>query len=210
MSTPRTVNDVMSRTVVAVGRHASHTEIAELMREWDITMIPVVEGEGRVVGVATATAVTLERVRPVPAGPTQGSGAEDFLSGPPRTVRPHTALAEAARLMVRDRTDHLPVVNGYGLLEGVVSRDSIPITFFRSDAEIADEIRSTVLQRFPAPSDTEVTVTDGVVTVRDLPQDGAMGPRLIWAIRVVDGVVRVRAGHKGKPRTDLASPNNVS
>lgn len=111
--------------------------------------------------------------------------------------------------MVRDRIDHLPVVNRFGLLEGIVSRGDIPVTFFRSDAELADEIRSAILPRFTPSSETDVTVVDGVVTIRNLPRDGALGPRLIWAIRAVNGVIRVRAEHSGNSGTDLASPSHA-
>ncbi len=48
---PHTVSDVMTLAAVAVGRRASYKEMVELMREWNISAMPVLEGDGRVIGV---------------------------------------------------------------------------------------------------------------------------------------------------------------
>lgn len=48
-----TVSDVMTHTAVAIGREASYKEIVELMDEWKVSAVPVLEGEGRVVGVVS-------------------------------------------------------------------------------------------------------------------------------------------------------------
>ncbi|GHE44922.1 CBS domain-containing protein [Streptomyces capitiformicae] len=47
------VSDVMTQTVVAVGRDANFKEIVRLMQEWKVSALPVLEGEGRVVGVVS-------------------------------------------------------------------------------------------------------------------------------------------------------------
>lgn len=41
----------MSHTVAAVGRRAAFEEIVHLMQDWKVSAVPVLEGEGRVVGV---------------------------------------------------------------------------------------------------------------------------------------------------------------
>lgn len=50
---PHTVSDVMTHTAVAVGRHATYKEIVELMEQWKVSALPVLEGEGRVIGVVS-------------------------------------------------------------------------------------------------------------------------------------------------------------
>ncbi|CAM5455344.1 CBS domain-containing protein [Streptomyces avidinii] len=52
-STPYTVNDVMTKTVVTVTPAAEFEEIATAMERWKVTAVPVIEGEGRVVGVVS-------------------------------------------------------------------------------------------------------------------------------------------------------------
>lgn len=51
--TQRTVSDVMRQTVVAVGRTALYKEIAKTLAEWKVSAVPVLEGEGRVIGVVS-------------------------------------------------------------------------------------------------------------------------------------------------------------
>ncbi len=48
-----TVSDVMTHTVVAVGRDASFKEIVQMMEQWKVSALPVLEGEGRVIGIVS-------------------------------------------------------------------------------------------------------------------------------------------------------------
>ncbi|MGW1142403.1 CBS domain-containing protein, partial [Streptomyces zhihengii] len=50
---PHQVGDVMTSTVVAVGPEARFKEIAAAMTQWRVTAVPVLEEEGRVVGVVS-------------------------------------------------------------------------------------------------------------------------------------------------------------
>lgn len=49
---PHTVSDVMTQMVVSIGREATSKEIAETMAQWKVSALPVLEGEGRMIGVA--------------------------------------------------------------------------------------------------------------------------------------------------------------
>src|SRR4051812_49823522 len=54
MSTsPHIVSDVMTHTVVAVGRDAPFKEIVQTMEQWKVSAVPVLAGEGRVIGVGS-------------------------------------------------------------------------------------------------------------------------------------------------------------
>ncbi|MEX0172080.1 CBS domain-containing protein [Streptomyces sp. LMG1-1-1.1] len=48
-----TVADVMTPKVVAVRRGAEFKEIVAALERWKVTAVPVLEGEGRVVGVVS-------------------------------------------------------------------------------------------------------------------------------------------------------------
>lgn len=61
-----TVSDVMSHTAIAIGREASYKEIVELMHQWKVSALPVLEGEGRVVGEEEVRHVVLGEL-PLPA-----------------------------------------------------------------------------------------------------------------------------------------------
>ncbi|MGW2638872.1 CBS domain-containing protein [Streptomyces sp. NPDC001348] len=194
--TPHIVSDVMTLPVVAVGRDARFREIVRAMGQWKISAVPVVEGDGRVVGV-----VSEADLLPVEEPPGRGlSRAEELMSAPAVTVRPGTTLAQAARIMAARHVQRLPVVDDEDRLQGIVSRGDLLKVFLRPDEEIEEEVRRTVVSYlFPALGHTiHVSVHDGVVMLRGQVQDTS----LVWVaerlVRAVEGVVGVEARLVGK------------
>ncbi|MFF7295514.1 CBS domain-containing protein [Streptomyces sp. NPDC008265] len=197
-----TVSDVMTHTAIAIGREASYKEIVELMHEWKVSAVPVLEGEGRVVGVVSeADLLPKEEFRrDEPLLPDQleeaskagGVLAEELMSSPAVTVHPDATTAEAARIMARKHVKRLPVVNDLGMLEGVVSRSDLLKVFLRPDEELAEEIRQAVLTELSPGVPLDFTVEEGVVTLRGQLRDRALVPLLARAISAVEGVVDVR------------------
>ncbi|MFJ7587503.1 CBS domain-containing protein [Streptomyces sp. NPDC097617] len=197
-----TVSDVMTHTAIAIGREASYKEIVELMHEWKVSAVPVLEGEGRVVGlVSEADLLPKEEFRreePVlpdqleEASKAAAVLAEDLMSSPAVTVHPAATLAEAARIMARKHVKRLPVVNEVGMLEGVVSRSDLLKVFLRPDEELEEEIRRAVLAELAPGTAADFSVQDGVVVLRGPLRDRALVPLLARAIHAVEGVVDVR------------------
>ncbi|MFE9017952.1 CBS domain-containing protein [Streptomyces sp. NPDC007808] len=197
--TPYTVSDVMTHTVVAVGRQALFKEIVELFDQWKVSALPVLEGEGRVVGVVSeADLLPKEEFRDTDTGDLKemekaaGVTAGELMSTPAVTVHADASLAEAARIMARRHVKRLPVVDAVGILQGVVSRSDLLKVFLRSDEEIAEEIRHDVLTQLPITQDVSVTVSDGVVTLGGPLADRAFVPLVTRAVRAVEGVVDIR------------------
>ena len=204
---PYTVSDVMTHTVIAVGRDAPFKEIVELIDQWKVSALPVVEGEDRVVGVVSEADLLckeefrdgdpdrytqLRRLKDIEkAG---GIRARDLMTSPALTVRPDTTLAQAARTMAQARVKRLPVVDGLGRLEGVVSRTDLLKVFLRGDEEIAEEIRREVVGLlFPQPASLlRVDVHDGVVTLAGRMRDTSLVPVAARLVRAVEGVVDVQ------------------
>ncbi|TQK49992.1 CBS domain protein [Streptomyces sp. SLBN-118] len=200
---PHTVSDVMTHTAVAVGRRATYKEIVELMEQWKVSALPVLEGEGRVIGVVSEADLLpkeeyhlddpAQADRPLSdMAKARAVSAEELMSSPAVTVHPSATVAEAARIMARRRVKRLPVVDDVGLLEGVVSRSDLLKVFLRPDEAIADEIRRTVIEHLPPPARVEVSVTDGVVTLHGSLRDRALVTLLGRAARAVEGVVDIR------------------
>ncbi|WP_405810903.1 CBS domain-containing protein [Streptomyces sp. NBC_00210] len=200
---PHSVSDVMTHTAVSVGRHASYKEIVELMEQWHVSALPVLEGEGRVIGVVSeADLLPKEEYRvddPAQAerplsdtAKARAVSAAELMSSPAITVHASATIAEAARIMARRRVKRLPVVDEVGLLEGVVSRSDLLKVFLRPDEAIADEIRRTVIGHLPPPAQVEVSVADGVVALHGSLRDRALVSLLARAARAVEGVVDVR------------------
>ncbi|KRD19468.1 MULTISPECIES: CBS domain-containing protein [unclassified Streptomyces] len=204
--TPHIVSDVMTHTVAAIGRGAAFKEIVQLMQDWKVSALPVIEGEGRVVGVVSeADLLPKEEFRDSdPDRYTQlrrlsdlakagAVTAGELMTSPALTVRPDTTLAQAARTMARARIKRLPVVDDVGLLQGVVSRSDLLKVFLRADDEIADEVRREVVSYlFPTPdSCVRVEVLDGVVNLAGQVRDTALVPVAARLVRAVEGVVDV-------------------
>ncbi|WP_438295501.1 CBS domain-containing protein [Streptomyces sp. HUAS TT7] len=203
-----TVSDVMTHTAVAVGRKASYKEIVEVMHEWKVSALPVLEGEGRVVGVVSEADLLVKeqfrRADPVPLERAEEAAkaaavlAEDLMSSPAVTVHPAATVSEAARIMARKGVKRLPVVNDIGMLEGVVSRSDLLKVFLRPDEEIEDEIRTAVLGELTPPAHIACSVKEGIATLR-IGRRGnrALVPLLARAVRAVEGVVDVRTQLEG-------------
>ncbi len=196
---PYTVSDVMTHTVVAVGSEAPFKEIVELLDQWKVSALPVLAGEGRVVGVVSEADLLLkEEFRDTDEGDLAERAkagavtAGELMSAPAVTVHADASLAEAARIMARRHVKRLPVVDGVGLLQGVVSRGDLLKVFLRSDEEIAEEIRGSVLGQLPVTTPLTVSVTEGVVTLGGALPDRTLVPVVARAVRAVEGVVDIR------------------
>ncbi|MCZ4604211.1 CBS domain-containing protein [Streptomyces sp. Lzd4kr] len=206
LGNPHIVSDVMTHTVAAVGRRASFVEIVRLMQDWKVSALPVLEGEGRVVGVVSeADLLPKEEFRDSdPDRYTQlrrlsdlakagAVTAEELMTSPALTTRPDATLAQAARTMARAKVKRLPVVNELGMLEGIVSRADLLKVFLREDDEIAEEVRREVVAHlFPMSSAAiRVEVHDGTVNLAGRVRDTSLIPVAARLIRAVEGVVDV-------------------
>ncbi|MFF0725933.1 CBS domain-containing protein [Streptomyces sp. NPDC004134] len=203
---PYLVSDVMTRTVVAVGPEASFKEIAEAMRKWQVSALPVLEGDGRVTGVVSeADLLPKEEYRDSalsvadrdrwPEGIVKAGAvvARDLMTTPAVSVRADATLAEAARAMAVRRLKRLPVVDGEGHLTGVVSRGDLLKVFLRSDQDIAEDVQRQVLDPlFPLGGATvHAQVDKGVVTLTGWFRNTSLVPLAARMARAVEGVVDV-------------------
>ncbi|MFE4015911.1 CBS domain-containing protein [Streptomyces sp. NPDC059101] len=203
---PHTVGEVMTRTVVAVGQGARFKEIVATMERWKVSALPVLAGEGRVIGVVseadllpkeefrdTAPERVEQRRRLDDLRKAGGLTAADVMSAPAMTVHADDTLAQAARTMVRKSVKRLPVVDGRGMLEGIVSRADLLKVFLRSDEELAAEVRTEIVDRLFTGTHpkVEVSVRDGVVTLHGAVRDSALLPVAARLVRAVEGVVDV-------------------
>ncbi|AJT69670.1 hypothetical protein T261_8073 [Streptomyces lydicus] len=206
LNTPHIVRDVMTETVAAVDRGARFKEVVETMERWKVSALPVLAGEGRVVGVVSEADLLpkeefresdpdrLEQLRRVDdVRRAEAVTAGELMTSPAHTVRADATLSQAARVMARESVKRLPVVDGHGVLMGIVSRADLLKVFLRSDEDLAEEIRRTVVGTlFAAPArDLQVTVTDGVATLRGRVRDTSLVPVIARLVRAVEGVVDV-------------------
>ncbi|MET8453949.1 CBS domain-containing protein [Streptomyces sp. NPDC005209] len=210
----------MTAPAVAVEREARFKEIVRVLDERQVSAVPVVGDEGRVVGVVSEADLLpkeelrdreltrFERIRlRSDVAKAEGMTAEEVMSTPAVTVRPDDTLAHAARLMAVHHVKRLPVVDDGGRLRGVVSRGDLLKVFQRPDEDIEEEVRRTVVAYlFPMHAHAiHVSVRDGIVTLRGPVHDTS----LIWVaehlVSGLEGVVGVESrlsGEESWPPTD--------
>ena len=205
-----TVKDVMSAEVVAVRRGASFKEMAASLRQYRISAFPVVDEDGKVIGVVSeADLLAREALAEGQAGlggavtgllhhhqhaKAEALTAGDLMTHPAVTVRPDDAVEHAARMMYTLHVKRLPVVDAGGYLIGIVSRSDVLAVFDRPDSEILAEITDDVILHgfLIDPALFIVTVRDGVITIRGNLESANLGHELVTKIRHVRGVVAVR------------------
>ncbi|GKQ37485.1 CBS domain-containing protein [Streptomyces sp. A012304] len=204
--TPHIVSDVMTHTVAAIGRGAAFKEVVRIMHDWKVSALPVLEGEGRVVGVVSEADLLLKEEfrdedpdrhtqlqRLTDLAKAGAVTAGELMTAPALTVRADATLAQAARVMARAKVKRLPVVDELGMLQGIVSRADLLKVFLRDDEDIAEEVRREVVSYlFPAPtSAVRVAVREGVVKLGGRIRDTSLVPVAARLIRAVAGVVDI-------------------
>ncbi|GAA4472720.1 CBS domain-containing protein [Phytohabitans houttuyneae] len=201
-----TVADVMTADVVAVTADASYRRIVGLLAERRISAVPVVDEDRRVIGVvseadllyktAFAGQNTGRRVpsrHHLPRNDDKGQPARRLMTTPAVTTGPGTSLAAAARQMDHRHVRHLPVVDGDGVLIGIIARSDLLKVHLRSDDELRRDIVHDVLGRTMSlePSTVAVNVHDGVVDLRGNLDRKTVADLVVNLTAAVAGVVRV-------------------
>jgi CBS domain-containing protein len=175
-----TVDDVMTKTVVSVGRTASYRTVVDTLIEHRFSALPVVDDFRRVVGVVSE-ADLLRKIeyagdeeprlfegprRRGQRGKARGRTVADLMTSPAVTVLTGTPIGLAARRMDGEQVKRLPVVDDLGRLIGVVTRTDLLKVHLRPD----DAIRADVQDAFQVAlagvaGDLTVEVAQGVVTL---------------------------------------------
>ncbi len=199
-----TVKDVMTTQVVVVRRGATFKEMAAALRRFRVSALPVVDADGRVIGVVSEADMLAKEALTDPGvfdglvhhgevRKAAGLTAVDLMTHPAVTVRPEDSVEHAARLMYTLQIKRLPVVDAGGGLVGLISRTDLLADYDRPDEQIRAEIEGLILHEFlEDPRQFAVTVQDGVVTLRGSPETAALGHHIVDKVRHVQGVVAVR------------------
>ena len=201
------VRDVMTTSVVAVRRNADFKEMVTVMRSRKVSAFPVIDADGKVVGVVSEADLLLKQATPaLPQGAfrlawrlrqqskASGSTAADVMTRPAVTISQDATAGQAARLMQSRRVKRLPVVDADGRLCGIVSRADVLSVYERPDSEIRDEVvKAVIIGEFALDELMfAVTVQSGIVTITGPVDKRAVALSLLAAVRYVEGVVGVR------------------
>lgn len=201
------VRDVMTSDVITVRPDARLREVAGLLSDHRISGLPVVDDDGRCIGVVSEADLLVKqlsrpRARRLPLEWIIGMRhdpeefrrraartAAEVMSSPAVTISPDRPLGEAAALMVDRAVNRLPVVSEEGLI-GIVTRADLVDAFLRLDEEIARVIRQDVLRRtmWLDPGEFEIDVRDGLVRIAGRVDRRSTARIIERLIGLVDGV----------------------
>jgi CBS domain-containing protein len=123
--TTMNISELMSKDPRTVSPDTPVSEAAQLMKEEDIGMVPVIERvggaetRGRLVGVITDRDIA---IRTVAEGRASDSPVRDVMSSGVRTATPDDSVESVMELMGREQVRRVPIVDERGSLVGVVSQ----------------------------------------------------------------------------------------
>jgi CBS domain-containing protein len=135
------VSDIMTKDPDSVNFGTSIGDVAAMMRDLDVGIIPVVR-DGSLRGVITDRDITI-RVTAAGLGPYEAS-VQDFLSPNVVTVAANADLDEARRLMSEHQIRRLMVTDDGkedGKLVGVLSIGDIAVKDSREDTETGEVLQ---------------------------------------------------------------------
>jgi CBS domain-containing protein len=211
------VQDVMTTQVATVHSTTSLKEVARLLARRGISGVPVVDDEGGVVGVVSEGDILVKERGPVeesraffrfrePAEPAERAKsvamtAGDAMTSPPIVVGPERPVSVAAKLMLEQSVNRLPVVT-HGRLVGIVTRADLVRAFGRSDSQLEREIRTEVMERalWIPEGMVEVSVDEGAVKLSGVVETETDADVLVRLVQRVPGVVSVASEVGWQPR----------
>jgi CBS domain-containing protein len=190
------VRDVMSRPAVTVRADASLKEATTLLDVRSLTTLPVVDSEGRVLGIVSEADLIAgvaddprAHERPVTIRPvTPPHRVDDIYTRSPIAIGPQDDVTAAVDVMAAKGFKSLPVVDHEGRLLGVISRSDVVRALARDDDVIAADIRKLFEELGHAT--WTAAVSGGLVEITGA--DEAADRSLAHALtRTVPGVVAV-------------------
>ena len=109
--------DIMTRKVCTIHQEASAKEAAQLLDQMRISGLPVVDEDGKIIGIITEADIISKVDR-------EGLRVADIMSHEVIFVSEETSVSEIAMLLTERKIKRVPIVND-GKLVGIVSRADI-------------------------------------------------------------------------------------
>ena len=147
MEGQRLVKDIMVKKVITIQKDASVEELSELLIKNKISGVPVVDSDGKLVGIATEgdliikdsdlhfpryfklldSIIYLESLNKFKKNLKKflGTKVEDVMTAEIRTIKEEAPVGEAANMMIKYNINRVPVLDSKDGLVGIVTRADI-------------------------------------------------------------------------------------
>jgi len=201
----------MTRDVVAVGPDEDFKTVARLMHLHEVSALPVVDPEGKLVGIISESDLLAKERERGTNRPMLGlrrsednlaaaRTAGDVMTSPAICISPEASIPEAARLMYREAVKRLPVIDHKGDLQGIVSRADLLKTFTRSDESIRRDIIEEVLKKSLSiePRTVRVDVLNGLVRLSGEVETKSLARLITRMVERIEGTVAVDSQLTGR------------
>lgn len=203
------ITDVMTAHVVKAVYSTPFKGVAERLSRHNISGLPVVDADDKVIGVISETDLMMRQVVSVADTASwwgllsrarrreqikvRARTAGQLMSQPAVTAHAEDSIAEAARIMMEHKVERLPVVDEQDRLIGIVTRRDLLQVFLRPDTDIRRDVIDEVLVRtlWIVPQAIGVTVDGGVVTLEGRLERRSETDIALRLTPLIDGVVAV-------------------
>ena len=147
MEEERLVKDIMVKEVITIQEDASVEELSELLIKNKISGVPVIDSDGKLVGIATEgdliikdsdlhfpqyfklldSIIYLESLNKFKKNLKKflGTKVGDVMTAKIRTVKEETPVSEAANMMIKYNLNRVPVLDSKDEMSGIVTRADI-------------------------------------------------------------------------------------
>lgn len=187
--------DLMTADLISVGPDRELTEVARIMLECHITGLPVVDHDGRLLGMISETDLEREPLSPQ-------SKAADIMSYGAVTVPEDCPLADVAKVLDERHVRRAVVVRGDGHPRGIITRSDVLRGLARewdrrglpadADMDLVRQRVADVLDEYGgAASTVKVVIVEGVAHLWGVVEGENERRAVQGAVAVVPGVLAV-------------------
>lgn len=144
----KTAQDIMTKDVITISKDSTLADLSKLLLKNKISGVPVIDEEGRLVGMATDADIIREDMEPIfpfyfdPLVINYGyieniekyqkdmkehleTRIEEVMARRVKTVHKDTPISDVARIIVRNKINRVPVVDENNKLLGIIARSDI-------------------------------------------------------------------------------------
>jgi CBS-domain-containing membrane protein len=192
-------SELMTRDVVTARPDTPVRQAAARMAEHHVTSLPVLDDDGRVIGIVSEIDLVRDRLPRDPRShlrrdpgqqPDPAQHVRDVMTEVVCCLGESADTADIAALMVDNNLRAVPIVDGARLM-GIVSRRDVLRTLLRDDTAIVADVRER-LDAYAGERDRwRIDVADGVASIRGHFDDSTQRDTVTALASTVPGVIRV-------------------